>query len=560
MLFSKKVPLAEQIGYIRTPERAGCGGGSCEVLRVPVRSRLAVRSDLFATGLVLLLLAFFLGSAALTLWNSYNNTVDSARRRASSASEVVAANVSWLLEASRQILERVDDNADSYKSGVPHDGGVYLKRAIQNLPGDPRIYLVDANGVARITTDEQFKSIDIRDRDYFRAVEQGAQFYVSALMVSRQNNEPIFAISKRIERNGAFAGAAILSFNANLMFKVWQSLGLDRNSTVSVLRDDGKLVLRYPAPPAPLDLRSYVLFTDYLKRAPSGVYDAVSPADGVNRLVAYRRVDGTGLVALASLGREAVISSWWDTFYASLAIVGPMAILLCVLAWLAAQWLKRDMDQRDRIAVALEQNQTLFREIHHRVKNNLQAVSALVSLQKLEPSAKREMMQRIQAMVAVHEHIYRSDEFGAVHASSYLPAIIDKLLEAYAISAPVEYDVEPLEVDRDAALPLGLIANEVVSNAIKYGLREGSGRLRISLARSLDGLKGVLEIADDGPGFDPERQASGMGSRLIRGLASQLGGEVTYSFNGGTIVTLVFPLAPRMPAPQVKSAASARLH
>lgn len=519
---------------------------------MPVRSRLAVRSDLFATGLVLTLLAIFLAGAGLTLWNSYNNTIESARRRASSASEVVAANVGWVLEASRQILERVDDNADHYKSGAPHDGGAYLKRAIASLPGDPRVYLVGADGVTRITTDDEFKPIDIRDRDYFRAVEQGATLYISPLMISRLNSEPIFVISKRIERNGVFAGAAIISFDADLMSKVWLSLGLDRDSTVSVLRDDGHLVMRYPPPPGPLNLRDYVLFTDYLKRAPSGVYDAVSPADGVKRMVGYRRVEGTALVALASLGRDAMLAPWWDTFFVSGAIVAPMSVLLFVLTWLTAQWLKRDMDQRDRIEIALEQNQTLFREIHHRVKNNLQAVSALVNLQKLEPLAKREMMQRIQAMVAVHEHIYRNDEFAAVDASVYLPTIVDKLLESYAYEKAVDYALEPLEVDRDSALPLGLITNEVVSNAVKYGLREGKGRLRVALSRSLDGLKGVLTISDDGPGFDLNQKGSGMGSKLIRSLAAQIGGEASYAFDGGTSVTVTFPLAGRhAPAPTI---------
>ena len=177
------------------------------------------------------------------------------------------------------------------------------------------------------------------------------------------------------------------------------------------------------------------------------------------------------------------------------------------------------------------------------MKNNLQAVNSLVNLQKIDPGAKQEMNHRIQAMVAVHEQIYRNDQFGLVDASAYIPAIIGKLVESYGGEVKVNYDLEAIEVDREHALPLGLVANEVVSNAMKYAFPDHrDGIMEVSLKKVDDGRMGVLAIRDNGIGFDPEHSSKGIGSKLISGLAAQIQGEPRYRFEQGTIFELRFPL------------------
>jgi two-component sensor histidine kinase len=170
-------------------------------------------------------------------------------------------------------------------------------------------------------------------------------------------------------------------------------------------------------------------------------------------------------------------------------------------------------------------------------------VSSLVNLQKIDPHAKQEMTQRIQAMVAVHEQIYRNDQFGLVDASAYIPAIIGKLVESYGREVKLTYDLAPMEVDREHALPLGLVANEVVSNAMKYAFQEnGDGRIEVSFKKTEDGRMGVLAIHDNGIGFDPETSSKGTGSKLISGLAAQIQGETLYHFENGTKFEMRFPL------------------
>lgn len=509
----------------------------------PPLRRSLFRSETLATALILAFLVFLLGGTAVVLRNAFQAADEIARVRAVSSAEVVAANFEWVGETSHQLLQRVDDFVGPNLDALPVNALVFLKEAVSTLPGSPRIYLVGADGGTRLTTDPDFKPIDIRDRDYFKAVANGAKTFISPMLVSRLNGEQIFVISKRVERNGAFVGAAIVSFNSDLIKKIWTTLSFDPISTVSLVQDDGQIVARYPLLKGPMNISDSVLFTTYLPQSDHGSYETVSVADGVRRIVAYRRLEGTRLIAIASIGHDMAFAPFYNFSVMSLAVALPLALFLGFLALITYRWLAREARQRDQLAAALESNQMLFREIHHRVKNNLQAVNSLVNLQKIDPGAKQEMSHRIQAMVAVHEQIYRNDQFGLVDASAYLPAIIGKLVESYGREVRLNYDLEAIEVDREHALPLGLVVNEVVSNAMKYAFPDNrAGALKITLKKTEDGRTGILTIHDNGVGFDPETSSKGTGSRLISGLVAQIQGETGYHVEQGTKFEMRFPL------------------
>jgi two-component sensor histidine kinase len=513
------------------------------VQMAPVLSRSLFRSEVPATALILAFLAFLLAGTAFLLRNEYNAVTEIAHVKAISASEVVAANFEWVTETSHQLLQRVDDLVGPNLDVPSSDALSLLKDSVSTLPGDPRIYMVGADGKTRLTTDPDFKPIDIRDRDYFQAVAKGAKFYISPMLVSRLNGQQIFVISKRVERGGVFAGAAIVSFNSDLVKKLWTTLQFDPTSTVSVVREDGQIVARYPLLEGPLNVINSPLFKTYLPKSPIGSYEAVSVADGVRRIAAYRRIEGLPLIASASIGYDVTFAPFKNFLLSSLGVVVPVALFLAFLSWITFHWLKRDARQRDQLATALEANQMLFREIHHRVKNNLQAVNSVINLQKIDSNAKQEMTHRIHAMIAVHEQIYRNDQFGLVDASAYIPAIIGKLVEAYGRDVKLNYDLEAINVDREHALPLGLVANEVVSNALKYAFPDSQdGSLDIALKKTDGDRTGVLTIHDNGIGFDPEKSSKGTGSKLISGLVSQVQGESRYHFEQGTTFELRFPL------------------
>jgi len=178
------------------------------------------------------------------------------------------------------------------------------------------------------------------------------------------------------------------------------------------------------------------------------------------------------------------------------------------------------------------------------VKNNLQSVSSLLQMQPIPRDIKADMSRRLAAMSAVHEHIYRSSDFSTVAIKSYLDTLIDNIRAGADAKIQVVEEIEDLSVDKDVATPLGLILNEVLSNAFKHAFPDGrAGTITVQLARGDDG-RGRLIVADNGVGFDPSLPAKGIGQKLIKAFAGQLGGVVETTSGGtGSRFAMAFPLA-----------------
>ncbi len=203
--------------------------------------------------------------------------------------------------------------------------------------------------------------------------------------------------------------------------------------------------------------------------------------------------------------------------------------------------------QRDEIAAKNTENETLLKEIHHRVKNNLEVVSSLLELQSatLEDGdaldAMRAGQSRVASMGLLHQKLYQGHDMATVSMDGYLRELTDSLLETYDLNERVEVivDVSPdLVLDVDTAVPVGLIVNELVTNSFKYAFTGvplaggAAGRLagdedfiRVSLLR--ENGKRVLTVSDNGGGkMTHLRQGTGFGTRLVQLLTSQLDGEL----------------------------------
>ena len=331
-------------------------------------------------------------------------------------------------------------------------------------------------------------------------------------MVSRLDGKQIFVISRRLERNGAFEGVAILSIDvdgAARLLDARSSLVRTRRSAFSAPTGSSWRAIRSRP-----DRRTRAArrCSPQLKDAPSGTYAAVSPIDGISRIVGYRTVEGTDLIATATVGEAEALAAFWRNTATTLLLAVPSAAGLAIVSIWIALLLHRDAKRREDLTKALDTNQLLFREIHHRVKNNLQSIQSLVTLQNIPAEAKLDMRSRIAAMAAVHEHLYRSDHYDQVEAAQYIPAIVDPLLHTYGADRRVEYRIESLTIDHDHATPLGLIVNELVSNALKYAFpASDAGTISISLERAENGWARLI-VADDGVGFDPETVEPGNGT------------------------------------------------
>lgn len=215
----------------------------------------------------------------------------------------------------------------------------------------------------------------------------------------------------------------------------------------------------------------------------------------------------------------------------------------------------------DELRSALRDRETLFREVHHRVKNNLNLIKSLIGIQARrspDPAFRQaalDLQSRVMSISLIHEQLYRTSELSSVSMNHYLAQLAKHAVDA--ASDPerppmVRLDCPPELVSMDTAVPLGLAANEAITNAIKHGRKAGSLSIAISLERR--GALWELAIVDDGD--DPEvfvemdtrsEAASGagdgrMGLTLIGVLAGQLGGWASYRRDGGqTRFTLSFP-------------------
>jgi two-component sensor histidine kinase len=218
------------------------------------------------------------------------------------------------------------------------------------------------------------------------------------------------------------------------------------------------------------------------------------------------------------------------------------------------QALQNRQQEIDRKNAALEvlvtEKEWLLKEIHHRVKNNLQIVMSLLNSQatsltdKTALMAIQESQHRVQAMALIHQKIYQSERVAQVSMPAYLQELVTYLREAYEVAqVQFELTVEPIELDIALAVPLGLIVNEALTNSLKYAFPSGqAGHIRLALHRLPDAAY-QLEISDDGvglpPGYVPERSRS-LGMKLLYGFGQQLGGELCLSSPPGLTLRLVF--------------------
>ena len=202
----------------------------------------------------------------------------------------------------------------------------------------------------------------------------------------------------------------------------------------------------------------------------------------------------------------------------------------------------------------LAEREMLMREIHHRVKNNLQVVSSLLSLQgrtlsnPVTRDLVRQLRSRIMAMALIHQKLYQTDGLAAIDVQAYAEDLVGFLFQTYGGAGRVGYElhVEPARLDVGAAIPLGLILSELVSNAFKYAFPDGRpGTVRITFHETPAGAY-ELCVTDDGVGFPPDVDPAttpSLGLRLVRDLAHQLRGAFAIEVGeaGGTSATIRLP-------------------
>ena len=232
-------------------------------------------------------------------------------------------------------------------------------------------------------------------------------------------------------------------------------------------------------------------------------------------------------------------------------IIG-ISVLLLMLLGLLLYFLKKSRYANSKITAKNAENELLLKEIHHRVKNNLEMVKSLISLQsaQLEDSATKDAMiasqNRVQSMGIIHQKLYQGTNLGSIEMKDYFINLGEGILDSFNAEDKVKIAcaMDNLELDVDTAVPIGLIVNELLTNSLKYAFpKDKKGKIEISLSKPNSDIL-TLKVTDNGIGkiIGLPVKGTGFGSQLVQLLTQQLNGSMQENTQNGTSVSFIFKL------------------
>jgi two-component system, sensor histidine kinase PdtaS len=499
--------------------------------------------------------------------------VKAAQSRAQQAAQVAAAEI-------RSVLAVVDVvMAQAIELAGPGDEPIAASREVWDevvrlgraAPFIQALWFGGPDGGA-ILSSHQFPAppLSAADRDYF--IEQRDRdpgLYLGVVQRDRYTASRSLVFSRRLERpDGSFRGFVTVSISPDPLRQAL--IGAREGMLASVMRADGVVIAGLPAEQIESDASRDARFAQTAAKDASGIY--LDEADGAHRrLIVFQRIEPMGLFVRLDVPLKPITDQWIRSRLPSFVLVG-LAALLSILAWswivlsrtrqaeVTVEELERvrsGLEERisahtgslrranQRLAEAVADKEVLYREVHHRVKNNLQVVTSLLQLQaaRLAPEIRRpfeESVARISAMSLVHELLYRSDQPSRIDFSLYLRAVAEALLGRRGELDRIEMklDAEPVFMDLDRAVPLALLTNELFGTLLDHAFPEGrSGALLLRLHSEGDGAR--LAIHHDG--VADGQMPTGFSLLLVDALAGQIGASVIPDQGSGFHIFVPLP-------------------
>ncbi|WP_167880853.1 PAS domain S-box protein [Methanococcoides sp. AM1] len=232
---------------------------------------------------------------------------------------------------------------------------------------------------------------------------------------------------------------------------------------------------------------------------------------------------------------------WTDVMARSAIIGGKERIIITI----------HDITERkDAEKALMEVEMMRKKEIHHRIKNNLQIICSLLDLCCMEfddaavVQAFMDSQTRVMSMSLIHEELYQSKDMERINFADYIQKLSAELISSYSVDKDIELElnVEDIFLSMDTAIPLGIIINELITNSLKHAFKERSGKIYIDLHHGNEN-KFILIVTDNGIGF-PEgidyKKCTSLGLQLLNTLVDQIGGSITMDCTAGTAFTIMF--------------------
>ncbi len=394
-----------------------------------------------------------------------------------------------------------------------------------------------------------------RSFDMIRLMEERDAAHEALRIRNEELRELNSRLRQMVESAQSLASCRNLEELSRKLLERFASLMVAEGGSLYLVREEELVLLHsldaVPAPGRlPLPLREGSVFHRILRdRKPVLVKDItledLLPIGGEK----YR--DGS-LFALPLFGREgevlAIISLHnrkWPPFTPQDREIGQVMLSL-------SSEILRSQQVTEKIRTSLKEKEVLLKEIHHRVKNNLQVISGLLSLQAFhirDEEARRiyrDSQSRLNSMALIHEQLYQTEDLAKVPFGTFLRTLADNLMRTFGETGEriqLVFDLQEVDMAVDSAIPCGLIINELVTNALSHAFPEGrEGRIRIQFLQP-EPWRYRMIVSDDGiglpKGFDLKK-ATSMGFQLVGILAEQLGSETVVSRNPETSFSFTF--------------------
>jgi two-component sensor histidine kinase len=312
------------------------------------------------------------------------------------------------------------------------------------------------------------------------------------------------------------------------------------------------------------------------------IYRAPSPIDGAERLESYERIKGFSFYVGVSIPRAAIFERWLEGTLQQGIFAGAALAALLLLVAIAITRTRREelargelealnqtLEERVRERTSeversaeglrrlLAEKDVLFREVHHRVKNNLQIISSLLNLYSTKFAGEEvqrsftDCLNQVRAMGLVHELLYRSPNVAQIDFDEYLRVLASRFVIFFGRGGQVRLNIRsaPLHFDLDTTIPLALIVTEAITNAFKHAFPGNrSGTINVDVTQT-DGVT-TIRVSDDGVGLPPDwerLQTRSLGLKLLGVLAEQINARLTYRRERGTTIELVIDPVGRPP-------------
>ena len=538
--------------------------------------------------------------AVLQAISGYNSSMRSLEENLAQAAQLSASEEVSMIAASREILTSLAAHPD-VRAGTGLACRRALQRAIGGLDQYMGAFVVNAQGEFTCASDVMRTIVNVADRPWFQAIMRGDGFVISDLLVSRWLGRwGIVTAVPLVDDGGVIQGSIALFIGLDWLTRRYQRGEEKDQSAFALLDSRGEIITadteRSPSP-SPLPRKS--LIDERLRTMTAGQTQTLRARghDGVWRLYAISPLMGgrifvmLGTPVLKAIGPLALQFAW-GIFAPLLMWVLAIAVVWFGIEHLVVRWITyleritsayasgRHSVRPERVSAApaeirslgetfsrmadlisareaelrdsLEQKEILVREIHHRVKNNLQLVMSLLNLHARrirDPRAElafAEARSRINALATLHRRLYESESLQEVDLKWFLEDLCAELRRGgLSRGRHVELNVDsPSEViGPEIAVPLGLLVTEAITNAYKHAFNErDGGHIRVTVVRESPATL-VLTVQDDGVGMDLETAAEGdgLGRSLIEAFVRQLRGELEVRSEQGATLQVRFP-------------------